>query len=195
MSKLLKRAKGNVLFIDEAYALCDTTEDRKDFGYHVIEALLPVMAAPNPDMIVILAGYADEMERLMAANQGLKGRFAHHLHFDDYTAGELMQIAHNLLAEHQYILADGAQVLLRSIVERVVAHKDCYFGNARWIKQFIESGILPAMASRVMHRLQATEPDRALLTSIEKDDVEAAERIYAPRQVALCPRPRIGFVA
>lgn len=195
MSKLLKRAKGNVLFIDEAYALCDTTEDRKDFGYHVIEALLPVMAAPNPDMIVIFAGYADEMERLMAANQGLKGRFAHHLHFDDYTAGELMQIAHNLLAEHQYILADGAQVLLRSIVERVVAHKDCYFGNARWIKQFIESGILPAMASRVMHRLQATEPDRALLTSIEKDDVEAAERIYAPRQVALCPRPRIGFVA
>ena len=195
MTEVLQRAKGNVLFIDEAYALCDSAYDRRDFGYHVVEALLPVMAEPNPDIIVIFAGYADEMERLMQTNQGLKGRFAHHLHFDDYTAGELMLIAHNLLADHQYTLTDGAQVLLRSIVERVVAHKERYFGNARWVKQFIESGILPAMASRVVQRLQATEPDRALLTTIEEADVEAAERIYAPRQVELRPRPRIGFVA
>lgn len=195
MTEVLQRAKGNVLFIDEAYALCDSAYDRRDFGYHVVEALLPVMAEPNPDIIVIFAGYADEMERLMQTNQGLKGRFAHHLHFDDYTAGELMQIAHNLLAEHQYTLTDGAQVLLRSIVERVVEHKERYFGNARWVKQFIESGILPAMASRVVRRLQAVDPDRALLTSIEVADVEAAERIYAPRQVELRPRPRIGFVA
>ena len=194
MLDVLKRAKGNVLFIDEAYTLCDTTYDRRDFGYHVVEALLPVMADPHSDMIVIFAGYAHEMERLMQVNQGLKGRFTHHLHFDDYTADELMQICDNLLAEHQYVLTDEARGLFSSVVERVVQYKDRYFCNARWMKQFVESGLLPAMASRVM-QVPHNALDYALLTTIEVADVEAAERIYAPRQVELNIRPRIGFVA
>ena len=194
MLDVLKRAKGNVLFIDEAYTLCDTTYDRRDFGYHVVEALLPVMADPHSDMIVIFAGYAHEMERLMQVNQGLKGRFTHHLHFDDYTADELMQIGDNLLAEHQYVLTDEARGLLTSVVERMVQYKDRYFCNARWMKQFVESGLLPAMASRVM-QVPHNALDYALLTTIEVADVEAAERIYAPRQVELNIRPRIGFVA
>lgn len=194
MLDVLKRAKGNVLFIDEAYTLCDTTYDRRDFGYHVVEALLPVMADPHSDMIVIFAGYAHEMERLMQVNQGLKGRFTHHLHFDDYTADELMQIGDNLLTEHQYVLTDEARGLFTSVVERMVQHKDRYFCNARWMKQFVESGLLPSMASRVM-QVPHNALDYALLTTIEVADVEAAERIYAPRQVELNFRPRIGFVA
>lgn len=194
MLNILKRAKGNVLFIDEAYTLCDTTYDRRDFGYHVVEALLPVMADPHPDMIVIFAGYAQEMERLMQVNQGLKGRFTHHLHFDDYTADELMQICDNLFAEHQYTPTDEARDLLATVVERMVRHKDRYFCNARWMKQFVESGLLPAMASRVMqspHR----DLDHASLTTIELSDVEVAESLYAPRHVEMNIRPRIGFVA
>ena len=194
MLDVLKRAKGNVLFIDEAYTLCDTTYDRRDFGYHVVEALLPVMADPHSDMIVIFAGYAHEMERLMQVNQGLKGRFTHHLHFDDYTADELMQIGDNLLTEHQYVLTDEARGLFTSVVERMVQYKDRYFCNARWMTQFVESGLLPAMASRVM-QVPHNALDYALLTTIEVADVEAAERIYAPRQVELNIRPRIGFVA
>ena len=194
MLNVLKRAKGNVLFIDEAYTLCDTTYDRRDFGYHVVEALLPVMADPHPDMIIIFAGYANEMERLMQVNQGLKGRFAHHLHFDDYTADELMQICDNLLAEYQYTQTDEARALLTSIVERMVRCKDRYFCNARWMKQFVESGLLPAMASRVMS-LPHNTLSHASLTTIEVADVEAAEQLYAPRQVKLDIRPRIGFVA
>jgi len=194
MIDVLKRAKGNVLFIDEAYTLCDTTHDRRDFGYHVVEALLPVMADPHPDMIIIFAGYANEMERLMQVNQGLKGRFTHHLHFDDYTADELMQICDNLFVEHQYTLTDEARTLLISIIKRMVQHKDRYFCNARWMKQFVESGILPAMASRVM-QLPHVSLDHALLTVIEVTDVEAAECLYAPCQVEVNFRPRIGFVA
>ena len=194
MLNVLKRAKGNVLFIDEAYTLCDTTYDRRDFGYHVVEALLPVMADPHPDMIVIFAGYANEMERLMQVNQGLKGRFTHHLHFDDYTADELMQICDNLLVEHQYIPTDEARALLATIVERMVRHKDRYFCNARWMKQFVESGLLPAMASRVM-QLPHDTLNHALLTTIEVTDVEASESLYAPLQVKIDFRPRIGFVA
>ena len=194
MSKLLKRAKGNVLFIDEAYALCDTTEDRKDFGYHVIEALLPVMADPNPDMIIIFAGYANEMERLMTANQGLKGRFAHHLHFEDYTADELMQICCKLFDENQYILTSEAETLLKSVIERMVKSKDRYFCNARWAKQLVESGILPAMAQRVMQKAQSPI-DATNLTVIEGDDIEAAALLYSPIQPQVRLRPRIGFVA
>ena len=194
MTQLLERAKGNVLFIDEAYTLCDTTDDRKDFGYHVIDALLPVMAEPHPDMIIIFAGYAEEMDRLMNANQGLKGRFAHHFHFDDYTADELMKICHNLLGQYQYTLTDDALTLLGDIVTRTVQYKVPHFCNARWIKQFVESGLLPAMAHRVM-RTPHESTDSTLYTIIEAADVQEAARIYAPLQSRSQPKPRIGFVA
>ena len=194
MTKILRKAKGNVLFIDEAYTLCDSTEDRKDFGYHVIEALLPVMAEPNSDLIVIFAGYADEMERLMKANQGLKGRFAHHLHFEDYTADELMQICDNLLREYQYVLTGDACMHLRDVVTRTLQCRDPYFCNARWMKQFIESGILPAMARRTMLHPQK-KLDISMLSTIELSDVEEAACVYAPKQPQIQLRPRIGFVA
>ena len=80
MQQVLEQARGNVLFIDEAYTLCDSTDDRKDYGYRVIECLLTVMAEDNPDMTVIMAGYGREMDRMLQANQGLRGRFAHCLH-------------------------------------------------------------------------------------------------------------------
>ena len=194
MSKLLQKAKGNVLFIDEAYTLCDSTEDRKDFGNHVIEALLPVMADPHSDMIVIFAGYADEMERLMKVNPGLKGRFAHHLHFEDYTADELMQIGYNLLEAYQYVLTDEACEQFRDVVMRTLQCKDAHFCNARWVKQFVESGMLPAMARRVMQTPHEFD-NRELYTTIEEVDILAAARIYAPQQPKIQLRSRIGFVA
>ena len=194
MSKLLQKAKGNVLFIDEAYTLCDSTEDRKDFGNHVIEALLPVMADPHSDMIVIFAGYADGMERLMKVNPGLKGRFAHHLHFEDYTADELMQIGYNLLEAYQYVLTDEACGQFRDVVMRTLQCKDAHFCNARWVKQFVESGMLPAMARRVMQTPHEFD-NRELYTTIEEVDILAAARIYAPQQPKIQLRSRIGFVA
>lgn len=75
MQDVLESARGNVLFIDEAYTLCDTLDDRKDFGNHVVESLLTVLSQPHSDMLVILAGYENEMERLMQMNQGLQGAF------------------------------------------------------------------------------------------------------------------------
>lgn len=194
MVALLERAKGNVLFIDEAYTLCDTLEDRKDFGNHVIESLLTLLARPHSDILVILAGYADEMERLMQMNQGLKGRFPYRFHFEDYDAGELMQIGVNLLERKNYLLSDEAAALLKSTVENEVRRKDRYFGNARWINQFITSGILPAMARRI---IQSGMPASAeLYRTIEVVDVEQAVRKFvkmaSPR---LELRRKIGFIA
>lgn len=194
MVALLERAKGNVLFIDEAYALCDTLEDRKDFGNHVIESLLTLLARPHSDILVILAGYADEMERLMQMNQGLKGRFPYRFHFEDYDAGELMRIGVNLLGKKGYQLSDEAEALLKTTVADAVCRKDRYFGNARWINQFITSGILPAMARRVV---QGGMPASAeLYRTIEASDVEqAARRFVKAASPQLIPRRKIGFIA
>ena len=194
MNKLLEQARGNVLFIDEAYALCDTLDDRKDFGNHVVESLLTVLAQPQPDMLVILAGYADEMERLMQMNPGLKSRFTHRFHFDDYTADELLQIADTLLQSRQYVCTPDARRALETAVRRAVAEKDRYFGNARWVHQLVFSGILPAMACRVAQEGRWT--DKEALCTVTQADVEQAVRKCCPSpSLFLTPRRRIGFTA
>lgn len=191
MNEVLERARGNVLFIDEAYTLCTTKEDRKDFGNHVIESLLTLLAQPNPDTIVILAGYADEMERLMQQNQGLKGRFPHHFHFEDYSADELMQIALRLLEAKGYQLTNEAHERLQTVVEEAVAGKDRNFSNARWMKQFLLSGVMPALARRVLG--SGAEAGRELCSTIQACDIEqAARKLCIPKRIV--PR-RIGFIA
>ena len=192
MQRILEQARGNVLFIDEAYTLCDTAEDRKDFGSHVIDALLTVLAQPNPDMLVIMAGYKHEMDKMMNVNIGLEGRFPHKFHFEDYTADELMQIATTTLAKSDYVLeADAHDLLLEGIIE-TCANKDSHFSNARWILQTVANGILPAMSTRIMSC--ASILDRETLTTIKAEDVAAAldEFKYVPTK-NIPRRSRIGF--
>ena len=98
-ASIISSARGNVLFIDEAYTLFSGGEDRRDFGMRVIETLLPVMSEPDPDMVVIFAGYEKELMRMMDANEGLLDRFAHKFHFDDYSADELIEIGERQLKE------------------------------------------------------------------------------------------------
>lgn len=191
---VLKQARGNVLFIDEAYALCDSLDDRKDYGNHVIESLLGVLSEPHPDMVVIFAGYRDEMERLMQMNQGLRGRFPYAFHLEDYTAVELMQIARNFLSQRGYLLDAGAERLLQEVISGAVAGKDRYFSNARWVNQLLVSGVLPAMAVRVMQA--GGSATAASCQLIRKEDVVcAAARFGKQDSPVLVPRRRIGFTA
>ncbi len=194
LNALLRRARGNVLFIDEAYSLCTDTDDRRDYGHRVVEGLLSVLTEPRPDMLVVLAGYEEEMERLLQSNPGLRSRFPYHYHFADYDAGELMQIARRLLGREDYRLTPEAEALLRETVEDTLLRKDRYFANARWMNQFIVSGILPAMARRVMEGGPADEAE--LFRTVERADVEEAVRRQASlMSVARSSRPRIGFKA
>ncbi|WP_297644038.1 AAA family ATPase [uncultured Bacteroides sp.] len=194
MVALLKRAKGNVLFIDEAYTLCDSLEDRKDYGNHAIECLLTLLARPHSDTLVIMAGYADEMERLMQRNQGLKGRFPHKFHFDDYDAGELMQIGASLLERKGYLLSDEAESLLKTMVGEALSRKDRHFGNARWMNQFITSGVLQAMAKRIVQGGMPASVE--VYRTIEISDIEQAALKFVKRDFPqLMPRRRIGFIA
>lgn len=192
MQELLRQARGNVLFIDEAYTLCDTTQDRKDFGYRVIESLLTALAAADSDMIVILAGYEEEMERLISSNIGLRGRFPHIIRFDDYTPDELMQIGHRFIQQKGCILSDEAAEALRQVIIEATASRDRYFSNARWIEQLITSHILPALAQRTLQEERAA--DLAYYRTIEAVDIAAIRpqlRITPPRPATYS----IGFRA
>lgn len=196
MTELLKKAKGNVLFVDEAYTLCDTKEDRKDFGNHVIESLLSVMTDPHSDILVIFAGYEDEMERLMEVNQGLKGRFGHHFHFDDYNADELVEIARLYLNERSCQLVPEAETKLKEAVSRFLMQKSRTFSNARWMLHFVTSGILPVMARRIMEGGVVDKVD--LFRRVEETDVSGAVlklNLFPAVTKPETSRKRIGFIA
>src|SRR5437660_3280927 len=99
--EVLKRAMGGVLFIDEAYYLY-RPENERDYGQEAIEILLQVMENNRDDLVVILAGYKDRMDRFFESNPGMSSRIAHHIDFPDYEVGELLLIAQLMLAEQMY---------------------------------------------------------------------------------------------
>lgn len=195
MSAVLEQARGNVLFIDEAYSLCDNDKgDRRDFGCRVLESLLTVLAQKNPDMIVILAGYEKEMNQMLEMNPGMKGRFPYKFNFEDYNADELYQIADGLLVKSEYVMTPVAELRLKEIIEETLLYKDAFFHNARWMEQFIMDGVVSAMSDRLMSSpyLQCRE----LLQTVEVQDIEMAYQKMKPKPVTVAaPRKRIGFVA
>lgn len=189
MRDILESAKGKVLFIDEAYTLCDSATDRKDFGYRVIESLLTILAEPHPDMVVILAGYGDEMQRLLKVNQGLKSRFSYLYEFEDYTAEQLFQIAVSHLNRFRYVLTEKARISFMKVIENAVVRKGKDFGNARWVKQLVDDYILPAMARRVMKCGKPLDLD--LCMQIEAEDVRTIEKSLFLK--VMQENKRIGF--
>lgn len=187
MKAVLEEARGNVLFIDEAYNLYEGTADRKDYGAKVIDSLLTVLSHPNPDMVIIFAGYEKEMDAMLNSNPGLMGRFPYKYRFSDYDADQLMEIALHLFAKDDYILNDKAQVILHQRICDTLSQRTKNFGNARWVEQFIRNGIIPAMANRVT--LDTVKDYQHILPS----DVEEGYKKFNPRMTELVPRRQVGF--
>src|SRR3954449_9004300 len=104
----LKKAMGGVLFIDEAYYLY-RPENERDYGQEAIEILLQVMEDHRADLVVILAGYKDRMEKFFRSNPGMRSRIAHHVDFPDFRSGELLDIAESMVTTLHYRLAPGAR--------------------------------------------------------------------------------------
>ena len=187
MKSVLEEARGNVLFIDEAYNLYEGTTDRKDYGAKVIDSLLTVLSQPNPDMVIIFAGYEKEMDAMLNSNPGLMGRFPYKYRFSDYNADQLMEIALHLLAKDDYILSDEAQVVLCQKISDTLSQRTKNFGNARWVEQFIRNGIIPAMANRVT--LDSDKDYQHVISS----DVEEGYKKFNPSMIELKPRRQVGF--
>lgn len=194
--EVIEQARGGVLFIDEAYTLISNRDsDSKDFGKEVVNALLTVLSEPDPDMIIIMAGYEDKMNNMLSTNPGLKDRFPLNFTFENYNEDELMEIACNLLEKDNYKLTDAARDRLHLLMEKAVANRDEHFGNGRWVHNLINQGVIKSMARRVMLG-GFTEQNKESLTQIEEADIIEAEKNYIDirnkRTVSIRP---IGFRA
>jgi SpoVK/Ycf46/Vps4 family AAA+-type ATPase len=191
MKLILEEAKGNVLFIDEAYTLVTCSDDKKDFGRRVLDSLLTVLTQPNPDMLIVFAGYENEMQAMLSTNVGLAGRFPYRYHFDDYSAEQLIEIARRLFERDDYLLTSEAAQELQKTITQTVAQKSDNFGNARWIEQFVRNGIIPAMADRIF---SSGSND---FQHIEVADIVKAYKKYNPKVIELKPARHIvsGFSA
>ncbi|MFF1277578.1 right-handed parallel beta-helix repeat-containing protein [Streptomyces marokkonensis] len=135
--EVFERARGGVLFIDEAYTL--TPRGGVDFGQEAVDTLLKLMEDHRDEVVVIVAGYTDEMERFLASNPGLASRFPRHIAFADYSSEELVTIVRGQAAGMGYECAPGTGPLLREYFDSLP--RDRSFGNARLARQVVESMI------------------------------------------------------
>lgn len=171
--EVLKKAMGGVLFIDEAYYLYKPDNER-DYGQEAIEILLQVMENNRDDLVVIMAGYADRMDRFFSANPGFRSRIAHHVDFPDYTDGELARIAETMLADRNYVLDAGAKAALADYV--TLRRGQPHFANARSIRNALDRARL-RQANRLFET--ATGPlDAKALSTITAADIRAS-RVFA----------------
>jgi probable Rubsico expression protein CbbX len=171
--EILKKAMGGVLFIDEAYYLY-RPENERDYGQEAIEILLQVMEAQREDLVVVLAGYGDRMERFFQSNPGFRSRIAHHIDFPDYSDAELLAIAELMLVEQNYrFSAEAREAFIRYISLRKAQP---LFSNARSIRNALDR-IRLRQANRIVSHL-----DRVLtsdeLMAIEANDV-LASRVFS----------------
>ncbi len=133
--EVLKKAMGGVLFIDEAYYLY-RPENERDYGQEAIEILLQVMENQRDDLVVILAGYKDKMDRFFQSNPGMRSRIAHHIDFPDYTPEELLAIGKLMLAQQNYRLSPEAEEVFKDYIRRRMQMP--HFANARSIRNALD---------------------------------------------------------
>ncbi|MDA8262086.1 MAG: CbbX protein [Actinomycetota bacterium] len=163
--EVLKKAMGGVLFIDEAYYLYKP-ENERDYGAESIEILLQVMENQRDDLVVILAGYKDRMDKFFESNPGMSSRIAHHIDFPNYNPTELVQIAKLMLAESNYRMSDEAEdVFAQYVVKRMEMPN---FANARSIRNALDRARL-RQANRLFNS-RGRMLTKADLMTIEADD-------------------------
>ncbi len=136
----IDKAKGGVLFIDEAYALSRDAgaSDSKDFGREAIDTLVAAMENMRDDLVVIVAGYPEPMKNFIDANPGLKSRFMTYIQFDDYKLPELGQIMDVMLKERGYTMDDAARKYSMDLMEKEMATAKRDFGNGRTVRNLVE---------------------------------------------------------
>jgi SpoVK/Ycf46/Vps4 family AAA+-type ATPase len=162
--KVIEKALGGVLFIDEAYALNGKGDN--DFGQEAIDTLLKAMEDHRDDLVVIVAGYDGLMEKFIQSNPGLESRFNRYLHFDDYTLDEMLEIFKMQCRKSQYTLSPDAEQDVKDFIYDENAD-GVTFGNARGVRNLFEQ-ILTAQANRLAKMESFTKDDLMTLT---RDDV------------------------
>lgn len=168
----IKKALGGVLFIDEAYSLARGGE--KDFGKEAIDVLVKAMEDHKDNLILILAGYKDEMDSFLQTNPGLRSRLPLHIDFPDYTVNELLEIAKAMAEEREYYFSAEAYNELEKILRRKAFLGQCKSGNARLVRNILEKSIR-LQAARLITQKIITRED---LLVLKRDDIKDIEEIY-----------------
>lgn len=135
------RAKGGVLFVDEAYNLILDTDGDDQYGNEAIGTLLKLMEDHRDDVVVIAAGYTKEMKRFIDSNPGLQSRFTRYLEFDDYSAADLAEIFYRMCEKNKLTLGKEAKAKVSDAMQALIAEKKESFGNAREVRTKFEQAM------------------------------------------------------
>jgi SpoVK/Ycf46/Vps4 family AAA+-type ATPase len=168
---IIKKAKGGILFIDEAYALARKNDDSKDFGKEAIEILLKEMSDGDGDISIIVAGYPDEMTGFLESNPGMKSRFQMFYDFPDYTPQELMQITDYTAQKRTIKFSGEAREMMYKKLVDAYRNRDRMFGNARYVNSLIDESKMN-MGLRLMQNANPSELSNDELSTIESVDIE-----------------------
>lgn len=186
--QLVDTALGGILFVDEAYAL--VSDDRDTFGKEALDTLMKGTEDHRDDLVVILAGYPEDMTKLLARNPGLKSRFATTIDFPDYDEAELMQIAEVMLSPEQLTLSDGAREALMTIFVCMATVHDRENGNGRAVRNLLERA-KRSQALRLMD-LGGKRTREELSTLTEEDFTESLNELKAASERDPPPPPAAG---
>jgi stage V sporulation protein K len=169
--KLIEKALGGVLFIDEAYSLARGGE--KDFGKEAIDTMVKAMEDYKDDLIIILAGYREEMNYFLECNPGLRSRFAIQIDFPDYSIDQLVEIAEMMYSEREYVLDKESKHYIYRVLTKLRNEEGLNNGNARTVRNLVERSIRH-QAQRVVNSSQI---NRQSLMYIKKEDLIGEEVI------------------
>lgn len=174
VDEVINSALGGVLFIDEAYSLMGGGL-QKDFGSEAVEILLKRMEDHRDNLVVIVAGYPDEMEEFVKSNPGLQSRFNRYYDFNHYQSIELLNIFELFAKNADFKLTEDARDKLNEIFERLYEKRDKSFGNARVVRNLFEK-IIENQANRI---ITITPITKELLITITEEDIPAINTTVA----------------
>lgn len=166
VDKVVKSALDGILFIDEAYALVGQGND--DYGKEAVAALIKRMEDNRDKLVLIVAGYSEEMKTFIDTNPGFKSRFNRYIHFPDYTPDEMIKIYELLCSKSEYIISSDAKNLLTDTFKNLYETKTKDFGNGRLVRNIFEKSI-----ENQSNRIALTDQQltKELLTTIEAEDI------------------------
>jgi probable Rubsico expression protein CbbX len=177
--EVIKKAMGGVLLIDEAYYLYNASNDR-DYGQESIEILLNVMEENREDLVVILAGYKDRMDKFFSFIPGMSSRIGNHIEFPNYEADELLSIAKVMVRDLEYVMSPTAEPIFYEYIKKRMTMP--YFSNARTVRNAVDRARMRA-AIRLFNTATAPGANGMVskkdLMTLEKEDFVTVQELSA----------------
>ena len=175
--EVVQSALGGILFVDEAYALTEN-KGEGDFGQEAVDTLLKEMEDHRDELIVIVAGYTEPMNRFLESNPGLKSRFNKFIFFEDYSSEELVKIMDGMCKKQDYVMSDAAKEAVSAYFNERCQNKPDNFANAREARNLMEAAIAN-QATRLVSKKKLTKEE---LRTLEAEDFPTMEEILATEQ-------------